>query len=253
MSKDFKEELSKFIDKVKAKENFALIRFADGEGSIVDNNPEWLRRRRRSSRWEHIIGNKEHEDFRSKLTAALTYNSPNFYIGIPCKQAHQARFHYLFDFLKEKTTCPEEQLTFATVFKDFNWQRFLKEFVPACTERDCYLVANDFSKPPKEDWLKFKHTFPVPMENAHLHVNKNAEEILNYIRTNDIKDSVFLFCAGPASNVLIHTLWKECPHNSYIDIGSTLDNFLFKHSSCRGKSRVYIRKNGNGYRPWEWG
>ena len=251
--KDYVQELEKFADKVRTNENFALIRFADGEGSIVDNNPEWLRRRRRSSRWEHIIGNKEHEKFRQQLIESLEYNAPNYYIGIPCKQGHQKRFHYLFDYLKNRTTVPEEQLTFATVFKDFNWNQFLVDFVPTCTRRECYLVANDFSSAPQEHWLQFNGYFPVPQANAHLKVDETAEKIINHIKENNTQDAVFLFAAGPGTNVIIHKLWQVCPRNTYIDIGSTLDNYLFKHSSCGGKSRVYIRKNGAGYRPYKWG
>ena len=122
--KDYVQELEKFADKVRTNENFALIRFADGEGSIVDNNPEWLRRRRRSSRWEHIIGNKEHEKFRQQLIESLEYNAPNYYIGIPCKQGHQKRFHYLFDYLKNRTTVPVQQCSKISTGIDSWWTLF---------------------------------------------------------------------------------------------------------------------------------
>ena len=251
--KDYVAELEKFTEMVRRNENFALIRFADGEGSIVDNNPEWLSRKRRSSAWEHVPGNKEHEAFRNKLIQSLEYNSPNFYIGIPCTEGHQKRFHYLFKYLMDRTTCPEEQLTFATVFKDYNWKKFLTEFVPLCTRKESYLVSNAFSKMPREHWLKFDDHFTVPQQNAHLKVDETTNNILSHIKEHNTENAVFLFAAGPGTNVIIHKLWQACPNNTYIDIGSTLDNYLFKHSSCGGKSRVYIRKNGAGYRPYKWG
>lgn len=238
---------------VRQGEPFAFVRFADGEGSIIDNNTAWLRRRRASASWEHIPKRKEDEEFRQKLIDSLSYNDKNYFIGIPCRQAHQRRFHYLFDKLKGMTTIPEEQLTFSTVFKDYNWKKYLDIFVPLCTNRECYLVSNEFAKGPKESWLQFKKHFSVPRGNAHLSCDKTYDIIKEYIDENKTEGAVFLFAAGPGTNVIIHKLWKENKHNTYIDIGSTLDSYLFKHSRCRGKSRVYLRKNGRGYKPWKWG
>lgn len=251
--KDFVKEFEKFLDKVKNNEKFSFIRFADGEGSIVKNDPQWIKRKRTSSGWEHKIGDPIHENFRKELTESLSYNDENYYIGIPCKEDHQKRFHYLFDYLKNLTTVPEEQLTFATVFKDANWQRFLSEFMPLVTQKECYLIANEFCKQPSEDWLQFKKIFTVPKQNAHLHTKETTENILNYINENNIQNAIFLFASGPGTNVIVYNLWRINKNNTYIDIGSTIDNYLFKHSSCKGKSRQYIRKEGKGYKPWKWG
>ena len=45
------------------------------------------------------------------------------------------------------------------------------------------------------------------------------------IDTN-IKDSLFLFCAGPFGNILAHQLFESNPNNIYMDIGSTLNPWL---------------------------
>jgi hypothetical protein len=251
--KDFVKEFDKFLNKIKNKEKFSLIRFADGEGSIIKNDPQWIKRKRESSGWEHIIGNTIHEKFRKELTQSLQYNDINYYIGIPCKEDHQPRFHYLFEYLKNITIVPDEQLTFATVFKDANWKRFLSEFMPLVTSKECYLIANEYAKMPSEDWLQFREIIFVPKENAHLFWAETYQKIMNMIETRNIKDAIFLFASGPGTNVIVHSLWKNNKENTYIDIGSTIDNYLFRHSPCKGKSRVYIRKDGKGYKPWKWG
>jgi hypothetical protein len=251
--KDFVKEFDKFLDKIKKDEKFCLIRFADGEGSIIKNDPQWIKRKRESAAWEHIIGNPVHEEFRKKLTESLQYNDENYYIGIPCKEDHQTRFHYLFEYLKGMTQIPEEQLTFATIFKDANWKRFLSEFMPLVTSKECYLIANEYAKMPAESWLQFREIITVPKENAHLFWEETLQKITNLIETKNINNAIFLFASGPGTNVIAHSLWKTHKTNMYIDIGSTIDSYLFRHSPCKGKSRVYIRKDGKGYKPWKWG
>ena len=254
MSKDFDKEIWKFIDMIKNDEPYALVRFADGEGSVIDNNPAWLKRRRKSASWHHAPGDRVHEEFRRKLTESLKYNAPNYFIGIPCRAAHQKRFHYLFDYLKDMTTVPFEQLTFATVFKDYNWRTFTKHFMVEAMNKDCYLVANDIVQKPNKDWLDFKDIFRVSRTNAHLETDKTKKEILKYIARHEVKGAVFMFATGPGTNVIIHELWQENRDNWFIDIGSVLDAHTMEHSSpCRGRSRVYLRKDGRGYKPWEWG
>ena len=54
-------------------------------------------------------------------------------------------------------------------------------------------------------------------------------EIKNKIEEEDIKDSLFLFCAGPLGNVLSHQLWDFNKNNTYLDIGSTLNIWTEKN------------------------
>lgn len=71
--KDFASELQKFVQMIVTNRQFALGRFADGEGCILLNMGErqggWLNRERVSSSWRHIPGNPSHEAFRTRLEA----------------------------------------------------------------------------------------------------------------------------------------------------------------------------------------
>ena len=251
MTKDFIKELNKFHALIKNKINFSLIRFGDGEGCVVVNKSYWA-----PGEWRHTIGGKKDEKFRKELIESLEYKDKNYYIGMPCRQSHQKRFHYLFKKIKDMTNIPEEQLTFSTVFIHYNWDSFLKKVVPDCTSRECYLISSAIGcniKTIKEKWLQFKGHFNIPKENAHFYCKSIYTKIKNHIDKRNTKNAVFLFASGLASNVIIYNLWKYNKNNTYIDIGSPLDPFIFKERKCKGFSRIYIRKKGEGYTPCKWG
>lgn len=234
--KDFVLELEKFTDKIKNKVNFSFIRFADGEGSIIFNDIKWTNRNRSSSSWKY---DKSQSVFRQRLIDSLEYSDENYFIGLPCKDGHHQRFHYLFDALKNKTNCLEDNLTFATVFKDYNWNIFLNSFMPEVLKRDHAIICH------KNALTEIKQIYRVP-NSAHLH----CDSIINEMRDDVVssQNKIYLFCAGPASNVVIHELYNINKNNTYIDIGSALDHKLFPNNP----SRIYIKRNGKGYKKESW-
>jgi hypothetical protein len=254
MVKVFTEELDKFLTKVKQNEPFALVRFADGEGSIIDNNPEWLHRVRASAEWRHLPNNKEHEKFRAELTAALACGLENYFIGVPSPAGHHLPFHYMFDKLVAMTTVPEEQLTFSSVFKDYNWKAFKNKFLPQLATKSCYLICNEFARVSADIPIRINEVFTVPKVDAHLQADKTYKKVQDFLDKHETRGGVFLFAAGPGTGVVVHKLWKEERNrqNFFIDIGSTIDPYLFAHSECQGLSRLFIKRNGNGYTPHEW-
>ena len=64
-----------------------------------------------------------------------------------------------------------------------------------------------------------------------------AEKAIAYLQNSQPKDKLFLFSAGPLSNILIHQLFKKYPNNTYIDIGSCMDN----QHGLKVSDRAYLR------------
>lgn len=234
--KDFVLELEKFTNRIKNNVNFSFIRFADGEGSIIFNDIRWTNRSRPSSSWKY---DESQSVFQQRLINSLEYNDENYFIGLPCKDGHHQRFHYLFDALKNKTNVSEDNLTFATIFKDYNWQTFLNCFMPEILKRDHAIVCH------KNAITDIKENYRVP-NSAHLYCDSIIDKMRHDVVSNQNK--IYLFCAGPASNVIIHELWKINKNNTYIDIGSALDHKMFP----KNLSRIYIKKNGKGYKKERW-
>jgi hypothetical protein len=255
--KIFAEELEKFIGMIEQGKPFARGRFADGEGCILLNMDEaqggWLERPRLTATWKHIPGDPEHERFRARLLAALTYSAPGYYVGIPCRSDHAERYAHFFDELKRLTRVPEEQLTFARVFHSYNYKRFNEVFLPAVYRRKLFLVCNE-----RADSTTIPNVirrWNVAAVNASLMSLHIIEEIKAYIADQRLKGGVFLLSPGPSAAIFAHELWSTNRENTYLDIGSTLDPIYFHASPCRGITRIYLRKwdEGQTAKPFEWG
>ena len=80
--------------------------------------------------------------------------------------------------------------------------------------------------------------FPIS-KNAWEHDWDLIEESKKYIKDNNIKDYLFLFCCGPFGNILCHELTEFNQNNTYLDIGSTLNPYL----KSEGFQRDYYMGN----------
>ena len=255
-SKDFAAELTKFTNLLEGSHQFCLGRYADGEGCIIENMDlaeNWLHRQRESATWRHIPGDPACEFFRSLLVEAISYNSPNYYIGIPTPSGHHPAFHHLFERLTQLTTVPQDQLTFARVFHSYNHAAFLNRFMPAATARDHYVICNE--KADTSGLPALKARWNVASVDGALKCLPLVDEVLDYVEHFDVNDAVFLIATGPSGGVIAHRLWDSFPCNTYVDIGSALDPILFKDSPCRGETREYLKKIAKGHiykEPFEW-
>jgi hypothetical protein len=257
--KDFASELQKFVQMIVTNRQFALGRFADGEGCILLNMGErqggWLNRERVSSSWRHIPGNPSHEAFRTRLREALAYSAHDYYIGLPCRSGHAEQYAHFFSELKALTSVPEEQLTFARLFHSYNYHAFNNAFLPAVFARQkVFLVCNE-----RADSSGIPHVFrrwDVPAENASLSCSKTIRQIKEYLSIEKPLGGTFLISAGPSAAVIAHELWSFNRDNTYVDIGSTLDPVFFHASPCRGLTRTYLHKISAGdtdIQPFTWG
>jgi hypothetical protein len=50
-----------------------------------------------------------------------------------------------------------------------------------------------------------------------------------------VRGWLFLFCSGALGTILAHQMYAFCPENTYLDIGSSLDPYLYTGAS--GASR----------------
>jgi hypothetical protein len=249
MEQDFHKDLDELIEMLKKNEKYAFARFGDGECCILTNS-KWLNRPRSSATWKHVPHRYEDEKFRLQLMKSIRYSDKNYFIGIHRNKNHPSRRWDSFeDKTTNMTTVPYRQLSFSCVFQHFNWKKSIDEFMPTALSKKCFLIHNEYGI--LNNKFNFEDTFLVPKENAHLKWNKTFIEIKNYIKDNNIIDSVFLFATGPGSSPIIHNLWKENKDNFFIDIGSILDKEMFAHDRNKGITRVYL-KNKKDYRKIIW-
>jgi hypothetical protein len=236
--KSYEKDLDFIIQNLREHKPFAFSKFADGEYEILKNRPIT-----NCDGWTYNPSSDRF--YHEKLLEAFQYKNPFYRVGISCPCCvGQA----IFTDMKNLSNQSDENLTWANLFVNGNYRKYLKEVVPLYSEYDVYLVANERAK------LKY-----LPFEvKKHYKIGdlawKNDYELIEQIKkdidNNNISKSLFLFCAGPLGNMLAHQLSEHNKENTYMDIGSTLNIHLLGPS---GKNRGYLRGEKSLYKMCRWG
>jgi hypothetical protein len=231
---DYREDFNILKTKLKNNENFAFLRFSDGEGFILYDqylqlsdqgyNLNGARGYAYYGKEEYKLFDPEkHSFYRQKLIESLEYVAPNYYKGIPMRKSCEA-FSGFFDEIVENAGGDSEYLTFANLWNNANYSKFIEEIVPIFSDKKIVMVLNECANITKLPFEVVKD-FRVG-SNCFINNYDIIEEIKSYINDNDIKDHVFLVSAASLSNLIIHQLYEMNDQNTYIDIGSTLNPMM---------------------------
>ena len=231
--KTFSGEFNKFLDLLRRKENFAFSRFSDGELFVLQNKEVILaddyyvtgdiQGAGKYTKEEHKhFDPKAHSFYREKLQEAFTFKKDNYFKGISGRvDVGDEDFKWQLD-LHGNTD--EEHLTFANVFINNNYPRFMGELVPLLSNRKVIFVLNeaaDITQLP----FDVEKTFRVG-SNCMVNNFDMVETICDYIKKNSIEDHIILCSAASLSNYIIHKAYETSDKNTYLDIGSSLNPFM---------------------------
>ena len=230
--KDFASDLAALDKRLCVAENFAFVRFGDGEMIIIDGRGIDLFEKYNGEH-RYIPGEPAHELQRERLRASLVYQHPQYFVGIACPCCVGKGNFFT---LKERSGQSEDQLTWANLFVNSNYAGFREHTVAALASRTINMVCHQKAT---TDGLPFpvKHRFNVGANSWVDDYARTHDEISTYIRDNQVRDEVFLFAAGVLSNILVHELFEKFPDNTYIDLGSVFDVDM-----GLGKTRKYLKK-----------
>lgn len=231
MNQIFKDDFFEILRMIVESDSMAFARAADGEANILKNN---------------TIGNKDgwlyKKDknliFRADLRKSLLCTDHNYIYGISCTCCDEENHKYLLDNLKTEP----KYLTFSNLWVNANFHLFKTHFFKTLIEskKDIVICTNKKAKINSlEKFIPIKDIIPIP-GNCIVYWEKHKEHIkglLDLIGSTS-KNTIFLFAAGPVSEILIYEMWQINPYNIFIDIGSTLDDILFNR-----KSRSYHHDN----------
>lgn len=246
-SKDFDNLKNKLLNG----ENFAFLRFSDGEGYILYN--QYLELNDRGYNLDGSVGYafygkeeqklfdpEKHSFYRQKLIESLEYVDDNYYKGIPMRYDCEA-CGFIFDELIENAGGDSEYLTFANLWNNANYPRFVEEIVPIFSDKKIVMVLNECANIDKLPF-KVEKDFRVGT-NCFINNYDVIEEIKSYVNNNSIENHVFLISASSLSNLIVHQLYEMNKNNTYIDIGSTL-NPLMDMTGWTG-TRTYLSQYWN--------
>jgi hypothetical protein len=237
--KDYRQDLKKIKYLLQSKKHFAFSKYADGELHILANKP--------INNGEFWFEPEVNSFNRAKLVESFKYKDKNYLVGISCpcciggKKVH--------DWMKTRSEQNPENLTWANLFVNGNYNYYLENIVPEYSNYDVYLVSNSKSNLEK---LPFN-------VKEHYQIGKNCwvddyeliEQIKKDIQKKQIENCLFLFCAGPFGNILTHQLYDYNKKNTYIDIGSTLNPFLLGDEGV--STRGYLRGESSLNKICVWG
>lgn len=245
--KTFRGDFEMFKDKLIKGENFAFLRFSDGEFFILQN------RRLELNENNHIIGNvvgggwynkeeqkkfdpNEHQFYRQKLIDSLKFKKHNYYKGICCRCCVVKEED--FDFQVNLSGGDESDLTWANLFINGNYEVYIKEMVPIFKDKKIIMIVNESANISNLPFDVIKD-FRVGT-NCFINDYDLIEKVKNYISENNIENHIFLISAASLSNLLVHQLYDLTDKNTYMDIGSTL-NPIMDMVGWKG-SRSYLRE-----------
>jgi len=228
--KQFAGDLRFFNLKLKNKENFSLVRFGDGEMDVINGKKIDLYHKCNGEH-RYIPGNEEDEEKRKILTESLLYTDKKYFVGLPCRCCVGDD---KCDRLRGQSKQDVKQLTWANIFVNANYKLFKKYTVPLFDTRIVNIVCHNKAQV-KNLPFAIKQAFRVGANAWSNDFEKCLVQIKEYIEHDEIKNEVFIFCAGVLSNMLIYELSKTYPSNTYLDLGSVFDDIM-----GLGKTRKYL-------------
>ena len=223
--------LEYFINRIKNKNHFAIMRMGDGEYSISINKSIKVQA---SDDWKYEENSILNKHFNETLDMIQT----NVFYGISGPSDNMEMCDYWY-----KNIHNTHNITYANIFVNKNysiWENFLKN-----ADYNCVLISQVFPLSRKLGGMKIIDYLPV---DKYL-VNKWDTEYENYFDlvsklARSHTNVLFFVAAGPLANIFIHRMYLENPNNTYIDCGSSID-FLTKGIYTRTyqtNNDVYIDK-----------
>lgn len=228
LTQDFTNDYYYMVDRIFHKKiPTAFVRYNEGEYWLVS---------KKGFRW---AGNfwKTYED-KTKLAedmlGFLGRSEANFFYGVATKQHGEAN-----ERLKKNIKSPN--ITFATLFANNNWKFF--QHVITNIDEEVVLVCNEVGVSHRNYPFKIADIMPVPYDVVAFY-EEHKDKIISDIKklASQYSNTLFLFSAGPLSNALIDYAWEENKTNRYIDMWSTLDEYIHW-----GRTRQYFYPDRKTY------
>ena len=161
---------------------------------------------------------------------AYKFKKDNYFVGLSCRCCvGNSDFKEMCDWYDGNIE--SDNLTWANLFLNNNYPRFMNEFVPLLKGKEVVYILNE-NATLNDLPFKVKKDFRVG-ENCIINNYELIEDIKQWMIENDINDHIFLFSASSLSNYMVHQLFDFNEKNTYIDVGTTL-NPLLKMKARRG-------------------
>lgn len=218
--KTFEGDFNLFLNKIKNGEPFSITRFGDGELSIIEGKGLNLLNKG-NGEFAYNPNNKKYDISRELLTESFTYLGKNYFVGIACKCCVGAE---KYNYMKSLSKQNEDNLTWANIFVNSNYPRFVNKLLPVLKDKKVNIVCHETAN---TDKLPFEIEIVYKVKSDAWVYNLDLIDVIkSRIDDRNIEGEIFLISAGPFANILVQQLHKYNNKNTYLDIGSVLDGYL---------------------------
>jgi hypothetical protein len=216
---------------------FALARFGHAEMEIVRGKLMHDGEASGTHEWRYAPTDPDTAEPRRRLIEAFEYRHPRYYVGINCPHCIKEEE---FDWMREHSGQPEDQLTFSTLTFYSNYKPYLEQVMPLFADYRTVLVCHETGATERVPFVQpvkvFRNRYNAWMLDWHL-----VDELKRYITESQVRGGLFLFCSGALGTMLAHQLFAHCPDNTYIDTGSAFDPWLF--TGMLARNRRYLKQD----------
>ncbi len=143
---------------------------------------------------------------------------------LPVLVAIERRITGIASRLKENAT-----ISFSNLLVNYNYFRFIKKFEKL--KKDAIVIANEKARDKQIGSLNILNFYGVGSNCVEFWENEGEQLVQKIIgEVGNLKDKLFVVSAGPMSGPIIYELYKHNPNNTYIDFGSSIDQYI--HENC---------------------
>lgn len=198
--------------------NFTFTRYADGEVMLMKGIP--VREDTQAYRVDNWQAPEGLTKVGQELLETLNHTEMDYYYGISGKSDNINDYLFLTKHIQHNTS----HLTFVNLWINANYIR-TKEML-LNLKREAIIICNKEAR---------KTNFPFPVKNISGFPNdcvkfweQNSESYIEYLisQYGEERNQLFFISCGPVSEIIIHRLYQNNPNNAYIDMGSSLDEFI---------------------------
>ena len=126
--------------------------------------------------------------------------------------------------MRENIKHNDSNITFVNLWINANYQKTKNKM--KSLKRDVILICNENAK--IENFpFKVKELIPFP-NNCISFWEENSSVYMDTLlkKFKDIKNELFFISCGPVSEIIINKLYTNNPYNSYVDVGSSIDEYV---------------------------
>jgi hypothetical protein len=223
----FNKDFEYFWDLINDGKNFAFTRYADGEVLLMLGNAVGsMTQAAMVDKWTAPLGLTK---VGRELIATLNHTEDNYYYAISSVTDNIGDYNFLKSNIRQK----EENITFVNLWINGNYNKSIEKY--NTLKKSVNLICNYKAKREK---FPFKISSITPFPNDCINFwDVSGETFIEslLLETKDKQNELFFISCGPISEIIIHKLYESNPNNTYIDVGSSIDEFVHAY-----KTRPYM-------------